>query len=167
MIAAMDSGILIAVIVGAMAVLGQQLQSRSASKARREDKEEDWARQDAVASQAAKAAELLLAQNKVVAETATTTNEKLDVIHTLVNSNMTAAMQAEYDATVRELAMMREVIRLNKVAGTEPSVEATAAVDATEIKVGELKATLEDRLRQAQVVEKQIAAQPQGAVGKE
>jgi len=156
----MDSGIVIAVIVGGMAVAGQQVQAWNARKAIRESKLEDWAREDQVAAKAAEAAKLLLEQNKVVADAAATTNAKLDVIHVLVNSNMTAAMQAEYDATVRELAMMREVARLNRIAGTEPSVEALAAIDATAVKIAELKATLSDRLKQTEIV-------AQAAVGKE
>lgn len=75
------------------------------------------------------------------------TNSKLDVIHKLVNSNMTAALQAERDATVRELAMMQEVIDLKRVAGHEPSPEALEAIVATKSKISELETTLMDRLK--------------------
>lgn len=82
------------------------------------------------------------------------TNDKLDIIHVLVNSNMTASMQAELDATVRELAMMHEVVDLKRKAGHEPTAAALIAIDATEAKVTELKAALDDRLQQNDVVEK-------------
>src|SRR6185503_6664284 len=66
------------------------------------DKKLDYARQDAVAKKVEDAANLLRASNDKVAETTKVTNGKLDLIHTLVNSNMTAAMQSELNATVRE-----------------------------------------------------------------
>lgn len=129
----------------------------------REDRLADYKRQDDVAAkaaqaaadlvksqkvisdQAAEAAELLLAANERVATTASITNDKLDVIHTLVNSNMTAAMQSEFDATVRELAMMKEVINLKGAAGLSPTPEALSAVTSTEAKLQELAAALNDR----------------------
>ena len=141
--------------------------SAQAEKRHREDRQADWDRQDKVAAaakqtaddlavsqkriadQAAEAASLLLAANERVAHTAQVTNGKLDIIHQLVNSNMTAAMQAELDATVRELAMMREVIELKRAAGKEPTVEALAAETATMAKIGELTSTLQDRITNA------------------
>ncbi len=133
-----------AIVTGAIAPLATVLIT---NRSRRKDKEQDWARQDAVAAQAAEAAKLLLAANERVAETTATTNAKLDVIHVLVNSSMTAAMQAELDATVRELAMMGEVIELKRANGHEPSIAALAAVKTTELRIGELKATLADRMK--------------------
>lgn len=97
----------------------------------REDRQADWARQDAIAA--------------VAAAANAKTNGKLDVIHTLVNSNMTAAMQAELDAIRREIVMMREVVALNLAAGREPTVEALAAIEATQVKITTLEAQLADR----------------------
>jgi hypothetical protein len=138
----------------------------------REDRQADWDRQDQVAEKAEKAAAdlaksqkriadkaeeaatLLLANNERVAQTQAETNGKLDVIHTLVNSNMTAAMQSEFDAVSRELAMMREVAALKQAAGQEPSAETTAAIGATEAKLHELDAALADRAQaQARVTD--------------
>ena len=168
--------LLVALVV---AVIGPVLLAYLTNRSRRQDKQEDWARQDAVAAQAAEAARLLLERqdavaaqareaarllldsNERVAETAAVTNGKLDVIHTLVNSNMTAAMQAELDATTRELAMMREVIALNKAAGRQPSTDALAAIESTTHKIRELEAALADRLQQTHVVEAQAKAQAQ------
>jgi len=136
-------------------------------KRHREDRQADWDRQDKVAAaakqtaddlavsqkriadQAAEAATLLLAANERVAHTAQVTNGKLDVIHQLVNSSMTAAMQSELDATVRELAMMREVMELKRTAGTDPSPETLASISATQAKIGELTSTLQDRITNA------------------
>jgi len=76
---------------------------------------------------------------------ASTVNRKLKVIHALVNSNMTAHMQSELEATVRELAMMREVARLHEEAGRDPTEETRSAIDLTQARVAELRAVLGDR----------------------
>ncbi len=104
-------------------------------------------RQDDAAAKAAEAAALLLRSNERVAESTKITNAKLDTIHTLVNSNMTAAMQAELDATVRERAVIIELVHLKKDIGQENTVEALAALKAAEEKIEELTAVLSDRLR--------------------
>lgn len=157
------------------------------SKLRREEKEQDWQRQDDVAAQAVKAASLaqeavaaqaiqaaeaatqaaeaarlLVESNEAVAEIARETNtrldSKLDIIHTLVNSNMTAAMQSEMDSTIRELAGLKEIVRLNKLAGSAPSEEALAAILSTEAKIVELQTNLNDRRSQAETAEAQAQA---------
>src|SRR6185369_3456951 len=74
----------------------------------RKERLEDLARQDQVSTRTAEATKLLAITNKQVAENADVTHSKLDAIHVLVNSNMTAAMQADLDATKRELLVLRE-----------------------------------------------------------
>jgi hypothetical protein len=145
--------LLIALVV---AVIGPLLLSWRQGIQRRKEKALDWEREDKVAEQARKAADLLVAANERVAKTAEVTNGKLDVIHTLVNSNMTAAMQAELDATTRELAMMREVIDLKQAAGKKPTPMALAAVTATESKIHELQTALADRLKQNELADAQM-----------
>ncbi|HXH92621.1 MAG TPA: hypothetical protein VNN25_13650 [Thermoanaerobaculia bacterium] len=68
------SAVLVAVIVGAFAFVGPLILKR-----------QDYKRQDAVADRVKEAAELL-------ATTSTVTQEKLDEIHVLVNSRLTAAL---------------------------------------------------------------------------
>lgn len=135
----------VAAIVAIGTVFSPLLLSWLTGRQRRAEKKQDWKRQDEVAEQAAKAAALLLAQNKVVAAAAGIINEKLDTIHTLVNSQMTAALQSESDAITRELAMMKEVIALKRASGQEPSQGALEAIVATEAKIAELRAVLADR----------------------
>lgn len=106
----------------------------------RNERAENYARQDLVAKRLQEATEK--AASKVEE-----TNNKLDIIHTLVNSNLTAAMQSEHDAMVRELAMIYEVIDLKKKAGHKPTVEALAAVKATETRLAELHGQIADRLK--------------------
>jgi hypothetical protein len=108
--------------------------------------------QASVAGKAAEAAVLLLESNKDVAKTAKITNGKLDVIHQLVNSNMTAAMQSEMGALKAQLVLMHEVVDLKRAAGAAPSADALAAIEATKKKIQELQITLTDREGQAKVV---------------
>lgn len=144
----MDSSIVVAVIVGGMAVVGQQLLSRSNARQRREEKQEDWDRQDAVAAKAAEAADLLLAENKKVAATAVQTQRSLSEIHTLVNSNMTAAMQGQLVALKAQLALME------RLAGVKsPTYDEKLATAGVVAQIAELEAALNDRLAATEVVE--------------
>jgi len=142
--------ILVAVIVS---VVSPMLLAYLTNRQRRMEKREDWARQDEVARRAEEAAELLVASNAKVAEATEQTQQKLDVIHILVNSNMTAAMQAELDATRRDLVSLREVARLNEEAGRPTSPEAAAVIEETAVRISKLDADLRDRLKQTEVAE--------------
>jgi hypothetical protein len=134
-----------AVLISAIVAVSTAVQLVLTSRAKRKEKDQDYAREDAVAARAAEAAKLLSINTAKVAETAQRTSDKLDVIHVLVNSNMTAAMQAELDATVREAAMIQEVMDLKMAAGTQPAVEALAALESARNKITELKAVLAGR----------------------
>jgi hypothetical protein len=127
-----------------------------ADEIHRADRDAEWDRQDKIAARAAKAtADLAESQKKLAARADEATGQlltaaaeestKLDTIHRLVNSALTAAMQAEHDAVLRELAMMREVMELRRAGGTEPGAATLAAIDATETKLAELAAALATR----------------------
>jgi hypothetical protein len=81
------------------------------------------------------------AQAKASAEQAATAaeevNAKLDIIHGLVNSNMTASMQAELDATRRELVWMKAV--------PSPDEAAVSAIALTEGHIAELETAIAER----------------------
>lgn len=132
---------------------------------KRREKLEDYARQDEVAerlvkqqnaavAKVAEVAESLRVENRIVAETTKTTNEKLDVIHVLVNSNMTASMQGELNALRIGLTQMREIIELKKAAGLQPTPEVQMSVGSLMGKIAELEAQLADRLKQSKVADK-------------
>jgi hypothetical protein len=167
-----DQSVIIAAIVAISSMTAPILLAWMTNRTRHQERMEDYARQDQVAkkaeevakqaavaadllavqqraatTQVKQTAELLVASNERADTNATATNIKLDVIHTLVNSNMTAAMQAEYDATVREAAMMREVVSLKQAAGHDPTIETLAAIEATDKKIADLRAALADRLK--------------------
>jgi hypothetical protein len=175
-------GVLVPIFLVQRAERVRREENAAAADQHREDRDAEWKRQDDVAAraaqtakaiadqqqqvaeQAAKAAELLLDNNERVAATQKIQTEKLDVIHTLVNSTLTHAMQSEYEAVQRELAVMRELMELKRAAGQEPSAAVLASIDAAETKVNELSGALDDRAR-AQAKVNQVAEQhPQAAV---
>jgi len=142
------NAVLIALIVAVASLAGPILLARSNAKARAKEKTEDWARQDAVAAQAAKAAALLLAENRKVAATAVETQGQLRQIHTLVNSNMTAAMQAQLAALKGQLVLMERLAK-----ETPPSEDEVATFKAIEAQIAELEAALHDRLIATESIE--------------
>lgn len=147
---------------------------REESRIRAEERREDWARQDEVADRLARrtdeaaarahevamqtqeAAQLLLVNNRAVAAQSRAANTKLDVIHTLVNSNMTAALQGELDAARAQLVTLRELIGLRVAQGQEPNDDTRSALATLEDKVGRLAANLRDRIAQTAVADAQI-----------
>lgn len=129
------------------------------AKASADEREQKWARDDrveermkqtaaAVTARAEETARLLVTSNQRLARASDMTNDKLDGIHGLVNSNYTAAMQAELDARQESLASLREIIELKKAAGKEPNAATLHAIAVAENRVTELKANLEVRAKQ-------------------
>lgn len=130
--------------------LAQYLMNRQRQRERAEDRLD----REAVAKE-------VKTVQKTLADSTTATTNKLDglhngqvIIHALVNSNMTSAMQAELNASVRDLASLREIVDLKKVAGREPNLEALTAINVAAARVLELTAALQDRLKEPEPVKK-------------
>jgi len=137
---------------------------------RRAEKEQDWARQDLVASRAETAAGQLLESQALLAKQAETAArvlahntesvaDRLDVladgqivIHALVNSNMTAAMQAELDAKHALLLALRRNAELEPVV-TQDSKD---LIVVTEAKIVSLEEQLVERAGQQALVDAQL-----------
>jgi hypothetical protein len=156
--------VLVAIIgvIGILAssVIAPYVLARASRRDQKASKMEDWERQDEVASRAADVAAKLLDSNEravhaveAAALVAEQTNGTVNVIHTLVNSNMTEAKQEALDAKRETLVMLRSV-----TAGREATAEEAAAMAAIENKIVELEAQLAERLRQQQLVDAQQAA---------
>ena len=144
----------------------------------RKERAEDFKRQDAVAAKAAAvavkaetAAELLSAAQQVTitntedvrvaaASSAADTKTQLKQIHTLVNSDKTAAMQALLDQTQLTLVGLREIVALVKKGRGKPTAATLSAIETAEEHIAQLTAELVDREHQAVAVEaeKQKAA---------
>jgi len=148
--------------------------ARRTERMHREDQLADYKRQDEVAKEAKETAIAMAVQQDVIirqqkdatgaarvrdeaarrlaATTAKSVDDKLDVLHGLANSTLSAALESELGALETSLAMMNEVIDLKKAAGIEPTREAVIAIQSTEAKIAELRATLADRLQQAETI---------------
>jgi hypothetical protein len=145
----------------------------AAAKIRRQEKEEDWARQDEVARKARETAaeQINAARNaatqvkevaRVAAESAAVTAAQLDAlsdqtrqIHTLVNSDMTAARQ---DALDQMRASRLLLIRAAGPARREWSAEDQETITALDERIAEQERILADRLVALRRVEAQNAA---------
>lgn len=163
-LAAVDETALIIALVVAFtslvtAVVAPVLMSYVSFKQRKAEREADWERQDEVASNAAKASALLLdAQKKaarVTADNAELTGSKLDVIHTLVNSQLSTALENELEALKREQAIIAEMLEMKKAQGLKPSKEALVAMEKSKVRIAELQTIIAERDAQQRQANKQ------------
>ena len=132
--------IMIALIVAVPATLSPILLAILTNYNRHKERAEDRADREKVALQAAEAARLLAQSQIEVAKTARETNDKLDVIHVAVNSNMTASMEGELKA-LRDLLNLLQATRNGR-----PYID-QVSIEVTKDKILELTAKLEDRLK--------------------
>lgn len=117
-------------------------------------------RQDEVAAQAAEAATLLLAANERVAtqtaQDAGETQGQLRQIHDLVNSNLTAALRAEYEAVKQQLVLLRELAALRTEFGQPASKQAEVDIRAIQSRIDELGMNLNDRVDATRVADEAV-----------
>lgn len=78
--------VIVALVVGLLAIGGQELRERTRARTLRESKEEDWRREDEVASRALEASHVLERKLDVI-------DEGQQVIHTLVNQEKTEGLK--------------------------------------------------------------------------
>jgi replicative DNA helicase len=81
---------------------------------------------------------------------------KLTVIHTLVNSTLSAALQAELDSTRREEMLLRELMTMRSDAGHEISDDQRAALGAVQRKIVDLSRSMADRREQNRLADIQM-----------
>lgn len=156
--------IAVAVIVAFFGFLGPVLIERGKTKERRAERAEDRADRARVAQEAKDAAAASQRRGEHTAGSLAELKEGQSdlkagqkVIHTLVNQNMTDAIKAERDATVREVVLMKELIALKQAQGQEPSPETLATLQETEQKIHELQVKLAERHLQDVEANKLIA----------
>jgi len=141
----------------------------------REDRDAEWARQDQVALKAERATVELAASQKRIADQAETAANlaaerdakvagqlsRIDAqarrIHTLVNSDMTAARQSERDQAQAMITVLRKVITLAEERGLVPEESDIDALQAAEQRVVDLDRILADRMHQMRAVEEEAA----------
>lgn len=156
---AMDPALITALTVAIPAVIASTIapaiivlmNGRNASKqrieearVRKEEKEYEYQRQDAVARR-------LVESNKVianeVAKSAGIVNEKLDEVHVLVNSAYTAALQSAFEAVQAKYVVLVDSIEFKKEQKIPVTNEIKIDLEATKTKMEELAAAIAERLR--------------------
>ncbi len=156
------------IVVAAVAVFSSitapLILSHRTERMHREDLLEEYRRQDEVAAQAKAAAATMLAQQTLAAEAARIRDERshdllsridvqADRIHTLVNSDMTAARQDQLDQTEATIVVLERVLRVAGEKGIEPDPADVAALDAAKVQRDTLEQILADRLHQLREAE--------------
>jgi hypothetical protein len=148
------------VLAGGIAAMTTLLMSYVTGRQAVAKEKRDYARQDEVAAR-------LMRSNAVVADNAANTFGKLDniaatakVIHTLVNSDLTKAIQGELDATIIQMSLAEQVIALYQKSPVRPPQEVLGIVAACKDKIATLQADLAQRAKQQDRVdlEENIAA---------
>lgn len=156
----MDQNIITALSVAIPAVVASTLgawvlawvQGRNSAKQRldeavlrRNEKQEDYQRQDVVAAR-------LDASNRAVAkavvENSNIINVKLDEVHTLVNSAYTAALQAAFEAVQAKLVVLLDSVAFKKEHNIDVNLDVSIDIEATKTKMNELSAAITERLKQ-------------------
>lgn len=146
---------LIGVVVATVPSLATILTASISWRQKRSDRREDYERQDKVAAQAAEAARLLVASNEHIAFQNIDTQHRLQEIHTLVNSNLTKAMQDRLVATMGQVALTKEIIRINRSGGIEPDKDELVSLQNLEEVVRGLKESMQERTEATQKAEAQ------------
>lgn len=143
---------------------------------RKEEKQQDYARADLIEERHSKEAKQLLDRQDVLAKKAdeaagilktntaaavkasddamkasAETQGRLQQIHTLVNSNLTAEMKARLAAMQAGLASLLEIVDLRKSLGHSESEGAATLIKSTRAAIDELVATLDERLKATDV----------------
>ena len=142
----------------------------------REDQLADYQRQDKVAAAAAaaavaaqEAARVAQAQAQVAQSQAVDAASKLDDlsaqtqrIHTLVNSDMTAARQEELDQAESLIVVLKRIIQLAKDKGIMPDPSDTDSLERTTRRRDQLELILADRMAQFHASEAEAKETPAG-----
>lgn len=149
----------VALIAGLAAPLSGVITVLILGRQNRKTTQQNWKREDLVAERAAKAAQDLIDSNKKIAqvaeETATKTFSQLTQIHTLVNSNMTAAMEDALASKLGHLVALEQVLVMQKDAD-ESVIDTLREIQETKEDIARRRAELQDRLRQTKIAEAQI-----------
>lgn len=159
MVEQFDSVFWTAVAVGVPTVIVSAItpivMSILASRQRAAEKKADNQRADEIADRLAVANVMASVAAKEAVVAAKTTNEKLDIIHILVNSTLTAAIQAAYDAKVAAGVVLRRLIGAEQAAGRVVNVDDAVLLRVLDAEIAELRVKLAGRARAASSVAQQ------------
>ena len=94
------------------------------------------------------------------------TTARLNVIHTLVNSTLTAALQAQLDSTRRELTLLAELADVQCDAGRPISADRLTSIGLLRRHITELESAMAERVLQARNADIQIQDELDREAGK-
>jgi hypothetical protein len=157
--ASVISLISVAVVAIFTSITAPLILSHRTERMHRQDLLTEYKRQDEVAAAAKAAAAAMLAQQQLAAEAARLRDEtshallsRIDVqaerIHTLVNSDMTAARQEELDQAEATIVVLERVIGVAEAKKIPPEPEDLAALAAAKTRRDKLEQILADRMHQ-------------------
>ena len=89
--------------------------------------------------------------------------EKVDVVHTLVNSQLSAAIRSEYDGLLRERTLLLAALDAGPTLAARTVLQ--ESLTRAEIRIAELADIIGDRARQQGIANKQIEAEPSAGIG--
>jgi len=160
----MDPAVIVTLVISVAGVIFASITAplilaHRTERMHREDQLSDYQRQDKVAREAKEAAALVAAElqksTEMAQESARVQQGKLDDlsaqtqrIHTLVNSDMTAARQEELDQAESLIVVLQRVIQLARDKGLMPDPSDVDALERTQRRRDQLELILADRLAQ-------------------
>jgi hypothetical protein len=156
----MDPAVIVTLVISVAGVIFASITAplilaHRTERMHREDMLSDYQRQDKVAAAAASAAVAAQEAARQAQEQAVSAAAKLDDlsaqtqrIHTLVNSDMTAARQEELDQAESLIVVLQRVIELAKDKGVMPDPSDVDALVRTQHRRDQLELILADRLAQ-------------------
>lgn len=161
--------IYLALIVAVPAIISPIIMSWLTHRHRRQERADDYARQDLVAQRVANMAQEqriaatraanVASEQRAVAEVATASRDRqetqLKQIHALVNSAMTAAIEEKLALAKRGLVLLLEIVNLRQQLQVKPTEEALAEIAAAKAQIADLELVLADRSRQAELARAQ------------
>jgi hypothetical protein len=161
--------IYLALIAMTTAIVSPMLMAWLTNRYRKQEKMEEYARQDVVAARVAAAAartEVMAIKVDVAATKMAETNDRLvaktteiggqiAIVHTLVNSSLSAALQAQLNALMLLLASTND-----------PALLTDEIKDQTRNRIKDLQAVIADREKQSSLADKQIVTQAEEATAK-
>lgn len=118
-------------------------------------REEDLARQDAVATRLEENTRELARTNGQAAAARKRLDTKLDTVHLLINSGKTADMKARRDSAMREVAALESLVAIKKKLNEMPTKLDLDAIEAAKLSIKDLTAELAVRALDAEKVEAQ------------
>lgn len=125
------------------------------ARTRRSERREDYRRQDEIAERVAEVARATAASAAATKTQLNGISNQATQIHTLVNSDMTSARQAELDQTRVVLAVLRRVVAVTVEKGLPPLPDDLIAIQEAVDRISELESILADRLTQLRLSEQE------------